>query len=470
MTDTSRFTTWSIPLLLVAAGCGGGDKPPIERADGGPIADAATPADANTDETPDAGPLDGGPTDSGTMDGGSPDSGSPTDDLVGTITYERRPFSRSGLGDGVPAPARGILVTLLDGDTEIAETITDDEGRFRFAEETAGVPDARDGLSVRFLAEVAEPSVQVVDFMANVYAFRTDVSDGAPAMIHLSNDEHGGGMFAIADTLQEGLAYAYDAFERSEPWDTVRVHWEHGRETPGGTSYASGGQLWILGGPSDTDEYDVPVLLHELGHVLQFRHDFVDFVGGNSHAGADTDPRGAWVEGWASFFGSAARNDPFYGDTADGELFNGFDLGNLPERGQFVANPSAPMSQTISEWIIAGAVWDLYQASEDEARQRQRSFRVLTGWMPNRDNDRGHRGRELVDFLDGYLCGDGSEDRDVVEAELVGIRRFPYDFSAPCGKPGRPMRRYLVWPDPVALPGRLVVNARGVSLREVFLR
>ena len=80
----------------------------------------------------------------------------------------------------------------------------------------------------------------------------------------------------------------------------------------------------------DTDEFDTPVLLHELGHYLQWVYDFYDVVPGNFHNGADTDARLAWGEGWASFFSSAVRGTGFYGDSIGEGLAYDLDVEALP--------------------------------------------------------------------------------------------------------------------------------------------
>ncbi|UJR84115.1 carboxypeptidase-like regulatory domain-containing protein [Sandaracinus amylolyticus] len=435
-----RWTAWAIlSAWLVVIGCDdasprGGDAGRYDAAQ--PSVDAAQPRD-------DAQPaIDAAPS-----------------GVSGRVTYDRRPFARGGLGAAIASPAPGVEVVLLDGESEIARATTDEDGRFAFD----AVGDA-----VRVLASSSDPASDVTDFDGATYAFRGSVSAGV-GDVHVAEVDFGGAL-AIAHTMREGLQYARVAFERDAPFPPLETHWERGRVTPGGTSYASGDELWILGGPDDTDEFDVPVLLHELGHFLQHVVSFSQIVGGNPHAGADTDPRLAWNEGWPSFFASAVRGDPFYGDTVSGEISLALDLGALSRSGEYVANPGGPMSQPLSEWIIASSLWRLYVASSDVDQQRARSFGVLTEWLVDGASDRGADGPELVDFLDGYLCTNAGADRAVIESYVVADRSFPYDLAPPCEKPGRPRAIAFRSPAPVWLPGHRIVDARGRALREIVIR
>ncbi|AKF03429.1 Glucosamine-fructose-6-phosphate aminotransferase [Sandaracinus amylolyticus] len=382
-------------------------------------------------------------------------SDAPPSGVSGRVTYDRRPFARTGLGAAIASSAPGVIVVLLDGEREVARTTTDEDGAYAF--------DAQ-GDGVRVLASSGDPESAVTDFDGATYAFRGPAGD-----LHVGETDFAGAL-AIAHTMREGLEYARVAFERDEPFPPLETHWERGRTTPGGTSYASGDELWILGGPDDTDEFDEPVLLHELGHFLQHVIPFSRIVGGDPHAGADTDPRLAWNEGWPSFFASAVRGDPFYGDTVGGEISLALDLGALPRSGDFVANAGAPMSQPLSEWIIASSLWRLYVASADVDQQRARSFGVLTRWLAEGASDRAADGPELVDFLDGYLCTHAGADRAVIESYVVADRSFPYDLAPPCEKPGRPRAVVMRDPAPVWLPGHRIVDVRGRVLREIVIR
>jgi len=416
-----------------------------------------------------------GPTDSGraSLDAGPrADSGTVTDDdtgpppageVRGSVTYDRRPISRRGLEAPVEQPASGVVIVLLRDDVEVARTSADGLGRYAFDDPGPGMIELRiDATSIA--SSSGTSPIEITDFDGNLYAFRSEPGDVHIGLTELS------GTVAMLATMNQGLALARDAFERTTAFPLLRVHWEPGRVTPGGTSYASGDELWILGGPEDTDEFDTPVLLHELGHFLQSVYfPFSDVPDGNPHAGPDTDPQLAWNEGWPTFFASLAAGDSFYGDTIGDELAYGLDLSSLPAADPYLARPGEPMSQTISEWVIASTLWQLYGAGP-AATQLPRSFAPLTRWLPEPVDDRGDRGRDFVDYLDGYLCLGGEPDRGVIESYLVTERGFPYDASPRCPKPGLARLSSPIVPPIVALPGRVIIDAQGRSVREIPLR
>lgn len=438
--------------LLATLGCGDDDLP-IEFPDAS--IDAA-PFDAGTEDARagDAG-ADADLSDAGTPDAGR-DSGPPAP-VSGRVTFDRRVLSRRGLEAPVAETLAGVDVILIEGATQLGLTSTAADGSYAFDVEPSG--DAR----VRVLA--SGNGVTVTDFRESTYAFEAQVVDGR-ADVSVDVEEMSGAL-AIHETMTEGLAFARDAFERAEAFPELQVYWERGRTTPGGTSYAAGDALWILGGPSDTDEFDTPVLLHELGHYLQWVYDFYDVVPGNFHNGADTDARLAWGEGWASFFSSAARGTGFYGDSIGEGLAYDLDVEALPLAGEYVCSPAAGIQQTLSEWVITASLYELYLTG-DAAEQRQRSFAPIRDRLSRDASDRGLPGVDFVDFIDAYLCNAGGAQDALVEEVIVNGRRFPHDLTPSC-KPGdRPgLQRFLRMPPPVSLPGVVVHDLSGRAFRVI---
>lgn len=456
--------------------------------------DAVAPDDGGTDVAPDVEdvpddegtpPEDVGPddfADDGADAAADADGGT---SLAGRITFERRPISASALGAAAPVPAAGVSVRLETAAGEAARTLADDDGRYAFE-----VPGA-DEAWLRVVAGTDEPRpADTTDFDDAVYAVRTDPFPAdAPAAVDVAIAlADNAGAFAIFDTVNRALAAAEAGFERTAPLPRARAHWERGRATPWGTSYLEEGELWFLGGPDDTDEFDEAVVAHELGHFVQTVYPSSTGVPGWPHAGADTDPRLAWQEGWATFFSSLSRDDPWYLDSVGDWIGIATDLGDLPREGEYLGRPTEPMTQTLSEWLVAGAGWALYEAGTDAALQRSRSLAVVRDWFGRSPPpDRALEGYDLVDFLDGYLCLHGGADEAALRAWLVDERRFPYDFAPSCGKstvrtgepprvessscvgkPGRPCLPFPVRPPEDGVDrGAVVVGPTGERFREV---
>jgi hypothetical protein len=415
--------------LLLLLACGGSG--PRAAGDAGPMVDAFA-LDSTLDVPPDTPLLDAGPEAA----------------LVGTLRYEIRDVTERGLSSPSLTPLANIGVALMDGGRELERSVTNAAGIFVF------LTTPPTGATVRVIAEDFDPPLLVSDQSGAIYTFERSVS-GARLDFDLTEPNFSGAL-ALYETIRAGLVYADDVGLISR--QAVEVRWERGRNTPGGTSYALGPELWILGGPSDTDEFDTPVVMHELGHFVQSQNELSSRVGpGDGHEGVNAYPDGAWREGWASFFSSAARGSAFYGDTIGGETAFSFDLNDLPRGGEYLANVSGSLGQTHSEWVVAGALYEMLEVLGDAAL-----FAPLLDYIVPLPNDRGSGGRDLVDFLDGMMCSP-PDPRATIQSVVVDTFRFPYDFNSPCLKPGRRQWR-LRPPAPVVLPGR-VVEVQGRRLR-----
>jgi hypothetical protein len=470
-------------ILACAAlwACDDGGQGDASNPDADADADADVDADADGDGDADADmdATDGGDADE--RDGDADDGGTPPDGIAGTVTYERRAISPAGLAPPAPVAAAGVGVRLEVAGDEVAATTTDASGTFAFealaagTEATLRVVASSDGLV----------GIDVADFGGSTYAVTTDpfeAVEGTRVDVAIGVADNSGA-FAIFHTLHAGLEIAAESFERADPFPRLGARWERGSETPGGTSYLDGTDIYLLGGPTDTDEFDESVVSHELGHFVQTVYPSTTWVEGYPHMGADTDPRLAWQEGWATFFSALALEGPVYMDSVGDDVYYVVDLSALPVGGEFVAQSSEPVTQTLSEWLVAGSLWAILSGSSDVAAQRQRSASVVRDWLSwDPPNDRGIDGADLVDFLDGYLCLNGGVDREVIESYVVDEREFPYDLSPPCGaggagarrafvrdrgKPGRPR---LASPHVIAADGLfrgdLVASPRGERLRQ----
>lgn len=93
----------------------------------------------------------------------------------------------------------------------------------------------------------------------------------------------------------------------------------------GTSSYIGNGEIFILGDDdSDTDEYDLHVVIHEWGHYFEDLLSRSDSVGG-PHGPADRlDMRVAMGEGFGNALSGMMTDDPFYRDSNGAQQANGF--------------------------------------------------------------------------------------------------------------------------------------------------
>ncbi len=91
------------------------------------------------------------------------------------------------------------------------------------------------------------------------------------------------------------------------------------------TSNGFSRSMYILGAENtDTDEYDQPVVAHELGHFIQDALSRDDSVGGSHSAVDKLEMRLAFSEGWATAWAAMVLNNPVYHDSSDARQANGF--------------------------------------------------------------------------------------------------------------------------------------------------
>lgn len=353
--------------------------------------------------------------------------------VAGRVTYSRRPISTTGLGAVESLGLEGATVTVINAATSaiVGTAVTDGMGFYAI---TATVPGGA-MLATRVTASRNDSTYRfsVENFSGAAYAVTTMPFAAAPMVSRDVDITEGnnGGAFAIFDTIRTGLDFVRRSLPSAAP--QLRVRWERGRTTPGGTSYFQPGrnQIYLLGGPRDIDEYDKPVVLHEFGHFVEANFSRTNSPGG-SHDGSPTDPRLAWGEGFGTWFGCAANgSDSHYIDTLiDGSVRNQTDLADVPLVRNNMGDPTQPLSQNVGEYFVGGSLWALLTAGMGPSVQLAKMLNVSTQHftrspLPNR----GVTGIDFVDFLDGYLCLNAGADRATIERYVVNERAFPYDFN-----------------------------------------
>ncbi|MDP3275822.1 MAG: hypothetical protein Q8Q09_11540 [Deltaproteobacteria bacterium] len=352
--------------------------------------------------------------------------------ITGSVRYERRPLTLMGLGAVTTASIAGLPVELVGpANTVLASgVLTDAMGQYRLE---ANVPTGDPVfVRVRLARNDAQYRFTVENFSNAIYAISSSPMPAEAMMVRdiVITQAANAGAVAIFDTIRDGLDFVRANLPTSAPM--LRLRWERGRMPPGGTSYftRNSNSIWLLGGPTDSDEFDLPVIFHEFGHFVEQNFSRTSSPGG-SHDGSPTDPRLAWGEGWGTWFGCIANGSNLYLDAnVNGSLRVNRDLANLPLVRPNMGDSSAPIAQPIGEYLVAGSLWALSSNGADPSQQLRRSLEVSTRFFTRMPTpDRATTGVDFVDFLDGYMCLHMEADRDVVQRYVVDARRFPYDFA-----------------------------------------
>ena len=356
--------------------------------------------------------------------------------VSGSWSFEKRPLTAGGYLAPVERPVRYATVAVLrtSDSLMLASTQTDEEGRYALEFEADEGQEVQ--LVVMATAGTDRHAISVQDCpqcgpreSGNVHAAGSAPfeANGATDLGELVVPIDGvAGAFNIFDLFVGGFDFAIANLGRRPP--PLKVQWVSGSNTRCGTSCAGAGTVWVLSTPNDTDEFDDPVLGHEFGHFIE--QSFSRSVSpGGPHNGSPTDPRLAWGEGYGTFFGaeladSSVYLDGFASGTLVREVNNDRPADGADRRG---------MQQLVSEYPVAAILWKASRGTPGtDGVGSAAIFDILGGYfLSDFLADRGVRGVDLVDFLDGLRCRGAENADDFIDDVVVGTHDFPYDFSGP---------------------------------------
>lgn len=317
--------------------------------------------------------------------GGDDNGGGSTNGITvnGKATFASVPSQAGGslnYAATADAPVRGATVQLIDATgTAVATSTSDAQGNYSLNVSSAALP-----VKVRILAELKGSNYDfaVRDNTDGGALYGMDSSSFSPAAsTTTTQDIHApsgwGGSSYSADRVAGPFAIldvAYLAKEKvlgTAPSTTLKpltLYWSPNNVPASGdlaqgqigtsffsTTTAGDAALFLLGAANtDTDEYDTPVVAHEIGHYLQHAVSRDDSVGG-SHSGDELlDMRVAFSEGWGNAWSSMVRDNPIYFDSRGSQQASGFDF----------SVASLPFTQGwYSEGTVEYLLWQDYQDS-----------------------------------------------------------------------------------------------------------
>ncbi len=309
--------------------------------------------------------------------------------LSGKLTYDRVPLNTSTNGldyDGITQmPIRLAPVELLNSSgTVLLSTVSDDNGDYSFT-----VVSGQD-VRVRVKSEVQQVAPAGIDFQVidntsgdALYALQGAISE-VPAVNQTRNLNAASGWggtsytstraaapFALLDTIYEALE-DFIAVDPDIDFPAFKVMWSTLNRAQSGT--VSDGDIGtssftvsngvpvirILGdADSDTDEYDVHVVVHEFGHYFENSLSRSDSIGGSHSSSDQLDPRVAFGEGWGNALSGIVLEDPFYRDSFGTAQSQGFSIN--------VENNTYTSSGWYSEGSVQSIIYDLFDATNDGA-------------------------------------------------------------------------------------------------------
>jgi hypothetical protein len=331
--------------------------------------------------------------------------------IQGVVRYEHVPVTRGGLRfDRIALRfVVGALVRVLGGEGQIlGETRTDARGRYQLA-----LP-AGTAARVYVLAESENARVVVVGSGIE-YGLQSDpvvVRGDAPTQVDLRalDANRGSGPFSILDAISRSNALLRSADPSIDEWlPEVTVRWA--TDYDGGSYFVREKSEAFINGKraTNSDEFDWAVVTHEYGHYVMASYSRDDSPGGRHNLGDVVDPRLAWSEGWASFFGLASLNGPrdaeaVYVDSARDDGSNHGILFWFDSEEN--VSPFEDVPGYWAELCVASTLWDIYDDHNDPSDRLSLGFTPI--WLVlSGTGDTGGMGnatyRYLIDFCDFFV-------------------------------------------------------------------
>jgi len=316
---------------------------------------------------------------------GPPGSGNPSVKKVtlsGQVTFGHVPHKTRGFGLDynaiTPAPARGIVVVLLDENNgTVEQTLTDADGNYSFS------VDASKDVKVQARAQMRRSGQWDVKITDNTLDNATYVMEGSlnsagtqavqTRDLHAPSGWNGNSYtsqrvaapFAILSPVYDSIQ-AVRAADSAAVFPALEYRWSPdnrpviGNKALGqiGTSgyHRDENAVYLLGAAdTDTDEYDPHVIIHEWGHYFEHHLSRLDSMGGRHSLSDKLDPRLAFSEGFGNGLAAIITGDPEYKDSSGPGQDAGFEID--------FENVSSSRAGWFNEGSVAAILYDI--ADED---------------------------------------------------------------------------------------------------------
>jgi len=309
-------------------------------------------------------------------------TGDPCFNISGHITRFNRPVTNAGRGAAVAVPLRFAHIEMRESDTlfddSYGTTTTDANGDYSFSFcDDDGLFDDTLELYVRLRAEIDSGGRNVVEvedssYIDEVYEFDSSVqsSGGGSLTFNMNLDMTQSAIFNIADAVFEAWKFWNDSggstISDSIFGETSEVHWEPGYGDTGSYYMSFWEEITVADDPSDPDEWDDSVIMHEWAHSSDDEYSCDDNPGGKHFVNKlVSDPELSWGEGYPDYYQSASR-----AGRGDAQANFYFDINGSDNSGIFInletwdtTNPT--LVSDLSEFGIAAALWDLNDSVND---------------------------------------------------------------------------------------------------------
>jgi hypothetical protein len=240
-----------------------------------------------------------------------------------------------------------------DANGNVAGSFCDDDGWFDDTLE----------IYLRVYAERGDPKVYVEDssWIDEEYEYDTAEKDsgGGTLNFEIHMGDVWSGIFNIVDIASQTVDFWRSSGGSFS--EETEIHWEEGYGDDKSYYDSFWSEITIADDPSDPDQWDEPIFVHEWGHFADDYHSCDDSPGGDHAPGQIIDPELAWGEGYPTYFSSAMRDTygfPYANWMVD---ING---SGVPGNQYDLEDINYPVS-TQNQGSISAALWDLYDDDLD---------------------------------------------------------------------------------------------------------
>lgn len=295
--------------------------------------------------------------------------------VTGHITRLDRPVTKNGYGTNVNIPVVNALVDIREEDIVFDDSygtvLTDSNGDFSksFCDDDGLFDDTLE-IYVRLISERHNDGqivyVEDSSYIDEKYEYDTAVheSTGGTINYNLNLDYDWSGIFNIIDAASMARNFWVDNGNSYD--EDVEIHWEDGYGDDGSYFDPVFNEITVADDPSDPDQWDDPVLMHEWGHSADDYYSCDDNPGGDHFINVPVeDDELSWGEGYPDYYQSAVRAgygmpDPSYYIDVDGTEMSGISV-NL----ETYDIDQSDVSNTYNELAIAAALWDFIDTVSD---------------------------------------------------------------------------------------------------------
>ncbi len=297
--------------------------------------------------------------------------GDPCFSVTGHIERTDRPVTSSGYSTGITVPVVNAPVEIRESDTLFDDSygtvLTDSSGNFSksFCDDDGWFDDELE-IYYRLVTERRGTGGGVVyvedsSWIDEKYEYDSSIqaSEGGSIHYNLSLDMTWSGMFNIVDAAT--LAKVLWTSSGDSYGEDVEIHWESGYGDDGSYFDPFWNELTVADDPSDPDQWDDSVIMHEFGHSADDYYSCDDNPGGPHFINQlVSDDELSWGEGYPDYFQSAVRLANGYAFASwyldmNGTGVNGIKIDFEP----YDTSVGSNLISTFNELAIAAALWDL---------------------------------------------------------------------------------------------------------------